>query len=84
MCGNLYLLSNWLNFEDIPHLVNIEPFLFVPALQEPGTDAEIKEFAHGYNVEFDLFSKIEVNGDNAQPLWKWMKAQPKGKGLLGK
>uniref|UniRef100_A0A3P8W450 phospholipid-hydroperoxide glutathione peroxidase n=1 Tax=Cynoglossus semilaevis TaxID=244447 RepID=A0A3P8W450_CYNSE len=51
--------------------------------QEPGTDAEIKEFAHGYNVEFDLFSKIEVNGDNAHPLWKWMKAQPKGKGLLG-
>uniref|UniRef100_A0A3B3UD84 phospholipid-hydroperoxide glutathione peroxidase n=1 Tax=Poecilia latipinna TaxID=48699 RepID=A0A3B3UD84_9TELE len=51
--------------------------------QEPGTEAEIKEFAKGYNAEFDLFSKIEVNGDNAHPLWKWMKAQPKGKGLLG-
>ena len=53
-------------------------------LQEPGTDAEIKEFAKGYNAEFDMFSKIEVNGDNAHPLWKWMKAQPKGKGMLGK
>uniref|UniRef100_A0A3Q2WAI8 Glutathione peroxidase 4 n=1 Tax=Haplochromis burtoni TaxID=8153 RepID=A0A3Q2WAI8_HAPBU len=42
--------------------------------QEPGTEAEIKEFAKGYNAEFDLFSKIEVNGDNAHPLWKWMKA----------
>nr|ARM65443.1 gluthathione peroxidase 4b [Totoaba macdonaldi] len=51
--------------------------------QEPGTDAEIKEFAKGYNAEFDLFSKIDVNGDNAHPLWKWMKAQPKGKGTLG-
>ncbi|KAJ4937270.1 hypothetical protein JOQ06_001849 [Pogonophryne albipinna] len=51
--------------------------------QEPGTDADIKEFAKGYNAEFDLFSKIEVNGDKAHPLWKWMKAQPKGKGTLG-
>uniref|UniRef100_A0A3Q3RC89 Glutathione peroxidase n=1 Tax=Monopterus albus TaxID=43700 RepID=A0A3Q3RC89_MONAL len=51
--------------------------------QEPGTEAEIKEFAKGYNAEFDLFSKIEVNGDNAHPLWKWMKAQPKGRGTLG-
>lgn len=51
--------------------------------QEPGTEAEIKEFAKGYNAEFDLFSKIEVNGDNAHPLWKWMKAQPKGKGTFG-
>ncbi|MEQ2314012.1 Phospholipid hydroperoxide glutathione peroxidase, mitochondrial [Ameca splendens] len=51
--------------------------------QEPGTDAEIKEFAKGYNAEFDLFSKIDVNGDNAHPLWKWMKAQPKGKGTFG-
>ncbi|KAG9343661.1 hypothetical protein JZ751_013832 [Albula glossodonta] len=52
--------------------------------QEPGTEAEIKEFAKGYNAEFDLFSKIDVNGDNAHPLWKWMKDQPKGKGTLGK
>ncbi|ROL51515.1 Phospholipid hydroperoxide glutathione peroxidase, mitochondrial [Anabarilius grahami] len=51
--------------------------------QEPGTEAEIKEFAKGYNAEFDLFSKIEVNGDGAHPLWKWMKDQPKGKGTLG-
>ncbi|ELK19300.1 Phospholipid hydroperoxide glutathione peroxidase, mitochondrial [Pteropus alecto] len=50
---------------------------------EPGTNAEIKEFAAGYNVKFDMFSKICVNGDDAHPLWKWMKIQPKGRGMLG-
>uniref|UniRef100_A0A7N5P485 phospholipid-hydroperoxide glutathione peroxidase n=1 Tax=Ailuropoda melanoleuca TaxID=9646 RepID=A0A7N5P485_AILME len=30
-----------------------------------------------------MFSKIEVNGDGAHPLWKWMKNQPKGRGTLG-
>uniref|UniRef100_H2TG88 Glutathione peroxidase n=1 Tax=Takifugu rubripes TaxID=31033 RepID=H2TG88_TAKRU len=51
--------------------------------QEPGTNAEIKEFANGFNAKYDLFAKIDVNGDKAHPLWKWMKAQPKGKGTLG-
>uniref|UniRef100_A0A0E9WV83 Glutathione peroxidase n=1 Tax=Anguilla anguilla TaxID=7936 RepID=A0A0E9WV83_ANGAN len=51
--------------------------------QEPGTEEQIKEFAKGYHAEFDLFSKIDVNGENAHPLWKWMKEQPKGKGTLG-
>uniref|UniRef100_A0A8C8Z275 Glutathione peroxidase n=1 Tax=Prolemur simus TaxID=1328070 RepID=A0A8C8Z275_PROSS len=51
--------------------------------QEPGTNAEIKEFAAGYNVKFDMYSKICVNGDDAHPLWKWMKVQPKGRGILG-
>uniref|UniRef100_A0A8B9FSL2 phospholipid-hydroperoxide glutathione peroxidase n=1 Tax=Amazona collaria TaxID=241587 RepID=A0A8B9FSL2_9PSIT len=31
-----------------------------------------------------MFSKIDVNGDDAHPLWKWMKDQPKGRGTLGK
>lgn len=51
--------------------------------QEPGTEEQIKDFAKGYNAEFDLFSKIDVNGDNAHPLWKWMKSQPHGKGTFG-
>jgi glutathione peroxidase-family protein len=47
--------------------------------QEPGTNEEIKAFAQGkYNVKFDLFSKIEVNGDNAHPLWKWLKSAKGG------
>ena len=50
--------------------------------QEPGTDEEIKSFCDlKYGVTFPLFSKIEVNGDGAHPLYKWLKSE-KG-GLLG-
>ena len=42
--------------------------------QEPGTEADIKEFATGkYNVTFDMFSKINVNGGDAHPLWVYLK-----------
>uniref|UniRef100_A0A8C9V0I2 Glutathione peroxidase n=2 Tax=Scleropages formosus TaxID=113540 RepID=A0A8C9V0I2_SCLFO len=51
--------------------------------QEPGTEAQIKEFAKSYDAEFDLFGKIDVNGEEAHPLWKWLKEQPKGKGTFG-
>ena len=54
--------------------------------QEPGTDAEIKAFAESKGVEFgkgfDFYSKIDVNGDNAHPLWNFLK--DKQGGLLGK
>ncbi len=50
--------------------------------QEPGSDDDIKEFCEtNYGVEFPLFSKIEVNGDDAHPLYKFLKSE-KG-GLLG-
>jgi glutathione peroxidase len=50
--------------------------------QEPGDEAEIKNFCStSYEVTFPLFAKIEVNGDNAHPLYKWMKKEAKG--LLG-
>jgi glutathione peroxidase len=50
--------------------------------QEPGSDEEIKTFCEtNYAVNFPLFSKIEVNGDNAHPLYKFLKRE-KG-GLLG-
>ncbi|XP_033217140.1 glutathione peroxidase-like [Belonocnema kinseyi] len=52
--------------------------------QEPGTSEEIKEFVKKYGVTFDMFEKIEVNGENAHPLWKWMKAQPNPAKSLGK
>ena len=52
--------------------------------QEPGTDPEIKKFCSTeYNVTFPLFSKIEVNGDGAAPIYKYLTSkdvQPKGKG----
>lgn len=46
--------------------------------QEPGTNAEIKEFASKFNVQFDMFSKIDVNGSTADPLWKYLKQQQHG------
>lgn len=46
--------------------------------QEPGTAQEILNFVKKYNVTFDMFEKINVNGDDAQPLWKWLKTQASG------
>ena len=50
--------------------------------QEPGSEAEIGEFCRAnYGVSFPMFAKIEVNGDRAHPLYKYLKdARP---GLLG-
>ncbi len=46
------------------------------AAQEPGTDEEILEFATSkYQVDFPMFSKIEVNGDGACELYKWLRSQ---------
>lgn len=46
--------------------------------QEPGTDAEILEFAKSkYDVNFPMFSKVDVNGDKACDLYKHLNsAQP--------
>ncbi len=50
--------------------------------QEPGSDSEIATFCdRTYGVTFPVFAKIEVNGENAHPLYGWLKQQ-KG-GLLG-
>ena len=50
--------------------------------QEPGSEAEIESFCEvNYGVTFPLFAKIDVNGDGAAPLYKYLKtAKP---GLLG-
>ena len=43
--------------------------------QEPGTDQEIGEFCDiNYSVTFPIFSKIKVNGPEAHPLFKLLKA----------
>jgi glutathione peroxidase len=50
--------------------------------QEPGDEAEIKNFCSlNYDVTFPMFAKIEVNGDNAHPLFKALKQEAPG--LLG-
>ena len=44
--------------------------------QEPGTNAQICEFAQSkYDVTFPIFSKIEVNGDQASDLYKYLKSE---------
>lgn len=47
-------------------------------MQEPGTAEEIKAYAAGYGVEFDIFGKIDVNGSGAHPLYKFLKSRVKG------
>ena len=50
--------------------------------QESGTEEEIGEFCQlNYGVSFPMFAKIDVNGDKAHPLYKWLKAEKAG--LLG-
>jgi glutathione peroxidase len=47
--------------------------------QEPGTDAEIQEFCQvNYDVTFPVFSKVEVNGPEADPLYTYLRAQAPG------
>ena len=44
--------------------------------QEPGTEAEIQSFCQSkYDVTFPLFSKIDVNGPAAHPLYQWLRAE---------
>ena len=41
--------------------------------QEPGTAKQIADFCTSkYNVTFDMFEKVDVNGDGAAPLYKWL------------
>ena len=41
--------------------------------QEPGTEEEIAEFCSvNYGVDFPMFSKIEVDGESAHPLYQWL------------
>lgn len=46
--------------------------------QEPGTSEQICNFAKKRSVQFDIFEKIEVNGENAHPLYKYLKKQQPG------
>ena len=54
--------------------------------QEPGSAAEIKSFCtKNYGVTFDMFAKVDVNGDKAAPLFKHLTAletKPKGAGKV--
>jgi len=52
------------------------------ANQEPGTEEEIQQFCRiNFGVTFPMFSKIEVNGENAHPLYVYLKSEQPG--ILG-
>ena len=50
--------------------------------QDPGSDAEIASFCQvNYGVTFPLFAKVDVNGDDAAPVYRLLKKSKPG--LLG-
>ena len=47
--------------------------------QEPGSNEEIKEFCTlTFGVKFDMFAKVDVNGENADPLYVYLKENAPG------
>lgn len=48
------------------------------ASQEPWPEEKIKEFAEGFSKGFELFSKIDVNGNNTHPLFQYLKKKQGG------
>ncbi len=50
--------------------------------QDPGSNEEIESFCQlNYGVTFPMMAKVDVNGANADPLWKWLKSEKPG--MLG-
>ena len=50
--------------------------------QDPGSDDEIASFCQvNYGVTFPMMAKVDVNGENAHPLWKWLCDEARG--ILG-
>jgi len=50
--------------------------------QDPGENGEIASFCElNYGVSFPMMGKVQVNGAEAHPLWKWLTSEAKG--LLG-
>lgn len=54
------------------------------ANQAPGSEEEIHDFCTGrYGIKFPQFAKIDVNGENAIPLFKWITENTKFEGFSG-
>ncbi len=52
--------------------------------QTPGTDEEVHDFCTGrYGITFPQYSKIDVNGEDAIPLYKWLTENTKFAGFSG-
>jgi Glutathione peroxidase len=76
----------------LPHslLLGFSPFFLIffsyssqaakcSASQEPWPEPEIKKYVvDNFGVTFDMFSKIDVNGSDAHPLWNYLKSKQGG------
>ena len=52
--------------------------------QTPGSDEEVHDFCTGrYGITFPQYSKVDGNGENAIPLYKWLTANTKFEGFDG-
>ncbi len=50
--------------------------------QEPGTAKEISAFCtNNYHITFPMAAKVSVKGDDVAPIYQWLEAQAKAKGL---
>lgn len=50
--------------------------------QEPGTNKEISEFCTTkYHITFPMAAKVSVKGDDTAPIYQWLEATAKAKGL---
>ena len=49
--------------------------------QEPGSAEEIRAFVtENYKVDFPMFAKVDVNGDQTAELYQWLKSEAPGDG----
>ncbi|KAL4023991.1 hypothetical protein IC575_017761 [Cucumis melo] len=52
--------------------------------QEPGNNEQIQEtVCTRFKAEFPIFDKVDVNGKDAAPIYKFLKSQEAGRGLFG-
>ena len=42
--------------------------------QEPGSAEDIRRFAESYGAQFDMFAKVLVNGEEAHPVFRFLRA----------
>jgi len=69
---------NWISIESVWYDREMDR-RFTVGQQEPGTNDEIQQFCQlNYGVSFPVLGKVDVNGDNADPVYKYLKNSKSG------
>lgn len=58
-----------------PDNLRVVTFIVDGVAKESGTDQEIRDYINSIDVSFDVYGKIVSDGDDAHPVYKWMKIQ---------